>query len=98
MLQGRYFILTIFQEEGAQAALLQNPLTIGLHIIYLYHRSTRSQYPLWIGFPLVDGVFYKTLREICLEIEVVWSGKNEDYLRKSSISKVYVLIENTKNI
>lgn len=50
-------------------------------------------------FPHLDDVYYKALREISSAIgEVVWSGKEEDYLMKSSTPRVCVLIENTKNI
>jgi len=48
---------------------------------------------------MLDNVYYKALREISVAIgEVVWSGKEEDYLRKSSTPRVCVLIENTKNL
>lgn len=107
MLQRRYFVLTFEKDEGATAALQQSPLTYVTHQMYLhpwqpqFNPTTPKaiKIPLWIRFPLLDDVYYKALREICSPIGVVvWSGKVEDCLKKSSTPRVCVLIENTRNL
>jgi len=48
---------------------------------------------------MLDDVYYKALREICNAIgEIVWSGKENDYLKKSSTPWMCVSIENTRNL
>jgi len=46
-----------------------------------------------------DLPYYKALREISAVIsEVVWNGREEDYLKKKFTSRMHVFIENTRNL
>jgi hypothetical protein len=105
MLPRGYFVLTFASEEGTAGALQMNPLSFGSHSLYLNPWSpqfdpTKPQgirIPIWIRFPKLDDLYYKALPDLCAQIgEVVWSGKQDNYLSKSSTPRVCVLIEDVR--
>jgi hypothetical protein len=107
MLQQGYFVLTFESEEGAKGALQLSPLNFGTHLIYL--NSWKPQFnplkpkgiriPLWIRFPKLDDIFYRALPDVCAQIgEVVWTGKQEEYLKKSSTPRICMLVEEISSI
>jgi hypothetical protein len=50
--------------------------------------------PIWNRFSKLDDCYYRALLELCSSIgEVVWTGKREDYLKKSSTPKLCILVE-----
>jgi hypothetical protein len=105
MLPRGYFVLTFASKEGAAGALQMSPLYFGTHSLYFHpwmpqFDPTKPQgirIPIWIRFPKLDDLYYKALPDLCAQIgEVVWSGKQDDYLSKSSTPRVCVLIEDVR--
>ena len=102
MLPRGHFVLTFACEEGAAAALRLSPLTFGTHLLYFHPwrpqfnpaQPTGIRIPVWIRFPKLDDLYYRALPALCKEIgEVVWAGKEEDYLKKSSTPRLCILVE-----
>jgi hypothetical protein len=107
MLPRGYFVLTFVSEEGAFGALQLSPLLFGTHSLYLHpwspqfdpSKPTGIKIPIWIRFPKLDDLYYKALLDLCAQIgEVVWSGKQDDYLSKSSTPRVCVLVKDVHQL
>jgi hypothetical protein len=107
MLPRDYFVLTFATEEGAAGALHMSPLNFGTHSLYLHPWSPQFdptkpkgiRIPIWIKFPKLDDLYYKALLDLCSQIgEVVWFGKQDDYLSKSSTPRVCVLVEDVRQL
>jgi hypothetical protein len=107
MLPKGYFVLTFAIEEGASGALQLSPLLFGTHSMYLHPWSPQFdptkpmgiKIPIWIRFPKLDDLYYKALHDLCAHIgEVVWTGKQNDYLSKSSTPRVCVLVKDVHQL
>ena len=107
MLQRDYFVFTFISKEGVSSALHMSSLMFGRNSLYLHSWSfqfnpTKSkgiQIPIWICFPKLDNLFYKALPNLCTQIgEVVWTRKEDNYLSKSSIPWVCVLVEDVSQL
>lgn len=98
----------LHQQKRRLRSLATEPIELWTSsIIYLH--PWRSQFnpkapqgiwiPLWFRFPHLDDVYYRALREISASIgEVVWSGRQEDYLNKASTPRVCVLVADVSKI
>jgi hypothetical protein len=55
--------------------------------------------PIWTRFPKLDECYYRALPELCASIgEVVWIGKWEDNMKKSSTSRLCILVEDLSTL
>lgn len=55
--------------------------------------------PIWIRFPKLDDCYYRALPDLCSIIgSVVWYGKREDYLQKSSTPRVCILTTDVRSL
>lgn len=107
MLSRGHFVITFAEKEGAATALQQSPLNFGDHLLYLHPwrpqfnpaQPTGIRIPIWNRFPKLDDLYYRALPELCKEIgEVVWAGKEEDYLKKSSTPRLCILVEDISTL